>query len=71
MKIILIIPDGVVVRNYLYSDFVKELKQREFEIFVFHQIPNAAVAEIKSVTKDIKEFHFIPYFTEPTLARVL
>ena len=71
MKIILIIPDGVVVRNYLYSDFVNELTQRGFEIFVFHQIPNAAVAEIKSVSQDIKEFNFIPYFTEPFIARII
>lgn len=71
MKIILIIPDGVVVRNYLYSDFVNELIQRGFEIYVFHQIPKAAVAEIKSVTQDIKEFNFIPYFTEPTSARII
>jgi hypothetical protein len=70
MKIILIIPDGVVVRNYLYSDFVNELIQRGFEIYVFHQIPNAAVTEIKSVTNNIKEFNFIPYFAEPFLARI-
>lgn len=71
MKIILIIPDGVVVRNYLYSDFVNELTQRGFEIYVFHQIPNAAVAEIKTVSQDIKEFIFIPYFTEPFIARII
>lgn len=71
MKIILIIPDGVVVRNYLYSDFVNELTKRGFEIYVFHQIPNAAVAEIKSVSHDIKEFNFIPYFTEPFIARII
>lgn len=71
MKIILIIPDGVVVRNYLYSDFVNELTQRGFEIYVFHQIPNAAIAEIKLVTQSIKEFNFIPYFTEPSSARII
>ncbi|MFC6876088.1 hypothetical protein ACFQZF_15390 [Flavobacterium myungsuense] len=71
MRIILIIPDGVVVRNYLYSDFVSKLTQKGFEIYVFHQIPNAAIAEIKSVTQDIKEFNFIAYFTEPFIARII
>jgi CDP-glycerol glycerophosphotransferase (TagB/SpsB family) len=71
MKIILIIPDGVVVRNYLYSNFMDELTQRGFEIYVFHQITNAAIVEIKLVTQNIKEFNFIPYFTEPTSARII
>jgi hypothetical protein len=71
MKIILIIPDGVVVRNYLYSNFIDELTQKGFEIYVFHQIPNAAIAEIELVTQSIKEFNFIPYFTESALARIL
>lgn len=71
MKIILIIPDGVVVRNYLYTNFVKELTQKGFEIYVFHQIPKPAVEEIKLATNTIKEFHFIPFFTEPALARTI
>lgn len=71
MKIILIIPDGVVVRNYLYSDFVKQLTQNGYEIYVFHQIPKPALKEIELVTNAIKEFHFIPFFTEPALARTI
>lgn len=71
MKIILIIPDGVVVRNYLYSNFVYELTQKGFEIYVFHQISNPAIKEIELVTNSIKEFHFIPFFKEPALARTL
>jgi hypothetical protein len=71
MKIIIIIPDGVVVRNYLYTNFVKELTQNGFEIYVFHQIPKPAVDEIKLATDTIKEFHFIPFFTEPALARTI
>jgi hypothetical protein len=71
MKIILIIPDGVVVRNYLYSNFINNLTQKGFEIYVFHQIPDAAVSEIKLVTQSIKEFNFIPYFTESSTARIL
>jgi hypothetical protein len=71
MKIIVIIPDGVVVRNYLYTNFVKELTQNGFDIYVFHQIPKPAVDEIKLATNTIKEFHFIPFFTEPALARTI
>lgn len=71
MKIILIIPDGVVVRNYLYSNFVNELTHKGFEIYVFHQIPKPAVKEIELITNSIKEFHFIPFFKEPALARTI
>lgn len=71
MKIVLIVPDGVAVRNYLYSNFVEELAKKGFEIYVFHQIPNAAINEIQAVTQSIKEFHFIPYFTEPAFARII
>lgn len=71
MKIIIIIPDGVVVRNYLYTNFVKELTRKGFEIYVFHQIPKPAIEEIKLATDTIKEFHFIPFFTEPALARTI
>jgi hypothetical protein len=71
MRIILIIPDGVVVRNYLYSNFVNEMNKNGFEIYVFHQIPKPAIKEIKLVTNLIKEFHFIPFFKEPVLARTI
>ena len=32
MKIILIVPDGVAVRNFLYSNFLDELQKKGFEI---------------------------------------
>lgn len=71
MKIILIVPDGVAVRNFLYSNFLKELQQRGFEITVFYQIPEFAIQQVNQVTSGIKEYCFIPFSTEPPLARTL
>lgn len=71
MKIILIVPDGVAVRNFLYSNFLDELQKKGFEIHVLYQIPEYAIKEVNEVTNAIKEYHRIPYFTEPALARTL
>lgn len=71
MKIILIVPDGVAVRNYLYSNFVKELENREFEIHIFHQIPNLAIQEVIQLHPNIKSVTFIDFFTESFFERIL
>ncbi len=71
MKIVLIVPDGVMIRNYLYSNFINELENQGFEIFVLYQIPKFAINEVKKVVKNIKEYHEIPHFKEPALARTI
>lgn len=71
MKIILIVPDCVVVRNYLYSNFIKELEQKNFEIIIFHQIPQSAINEIIKVNPNLKSFHHIDNFKENFLARTI
>lgn len=72
MKILLIVPDGVAVRNYIYSDFVEELKKNNFDVVLYHQIPDKAVAEIKKVKGDsISQIIKIPNFKETAFARIL
>lgn len=72
MKILLIVPDGVAVRNYIYSDFVEELKRNNFDVVLYHQIPDKAVAEIKKVKGDsISQIIKIPNFKETAFARIL
>jgi hypothetical protein len=72
MKIVLLVPDGVAVRNYIYSDFIKELHQAHFEIILYHQIPEQAIQEIQNIQGNrISQFHVIPGFKESVLARVI
>ncbi|MEO7310322.1 MAG: hypothetical protein ABIX01_08000 [Chitinophagaceae bacterium] len=47
MKIYFLAPDGIGVRNYLYSDIIKHLKGHK--IGLIHSLPEDAVNEIKVV----------------------
>lgn len=72
MKIILLVPDGVAVRNYIYSDFVSELKLAHYDIVLYHQIPEAAVTEIKAIRGNIiSDFIRIPDFKESFFSRII
>ena len=72
MKIVLLVPDGVAVRNYIYSDFINELHQANFEVVLYHQIPAPAIQEIQKIQGNlISEYHRIPDFKESLFARIL
>ena len=72
MKIMLLVPDGVAVRNYVYSDFVEELIECGFEVVLYHQIPDAAIDEIKKVKGTIvSDIVKIPEFKENFFGRIL
>lgn len=69
-RVLLIVPDGVAVRNYLYSSFVSELQNNNAEVILYHQISNAAIDEVKKVNPAI-EIKKTPSFIEKPLARLL
>jgi hypothetical protein len=71
MKLLLIVPDGVAVRNYLYSSFINELQANGFEIILYHQISNAAIEEVKKIQPFLSEIKSIPHFIEKPKARLL
>ncbi len=72
MKIVLLVPDGVAVRNYIYSDFIQELHQANFEVVLYHQIPTPAIQEIKKRQGNlISEYLRIPDFKERFISRIL
>ncbi len=49
MKILILVPDGVGIRNYLYSDLISELRKNGAEICLYHKVSNAAIKEIEKV----------------------
>jgi hypothetical protein len=70
-RLLLIVPDGVAVRNYLYSSFISELQAKGVEVILYHQISNAAIEEIKKVQPTLSIIKAIPYFIENPKARIL
>jgi len=71
MKVLLIVPDGVAVRNYLYSSFIPELEKLGAEVILYHQISDKAIEEVKLIQKKVKLIRQIPFFIESPRARLL
>lgn len=71
MKIIIIVPDGVGVRNYLFSNFVSNLIKENHEVFIYHKLSKSAIEEIKNVKPEIKNFIEIPHFIEKPKVRIV
>ncbi|MBU2919824.1 hypothetical protein KO504_00590 [Winogradskyella psychrotolerans] len=71
MKVLLIVPDGVAVRNYLYSSFIVELFKKNAEVIIYHQLSESAITEIKNVHPQLDTFIEIPKFIESPLTRLL
>ncbi|MFN0729533.1 glycosyltransferase family protein [Polaribacter gochangensis] len=75
MKIVILVPDGVGIRNYLYSDLVVELRKRGAEICLYHKVSKAAIEEIERVhdikienieISDLKEGFYLRLLREST-----
>ena len=49
MKLLLLIPDGVGIRNYLYSDILKHCKERNTQVAVLHKLDNAVIQEAEKL----------------------
>ena len=71
MKILIIVPDGVGVRNYLYSSFVDLLLENNNEVIIYHKLSNSAIEEIKSAKPALNNFIEIPHFLEKPNTRLI
>lgn len=71
MKILLIVPDGVAVRNYLYSGFIAELENKGAQVMLYHQISEAAIKEVETIQHNLTLIRKIPTFIERPKARIL
>jgi len=49
MKICFLVPDGVGIRNYLYSTILKELKEAGHEVIVWHALRDNALSEVEAL----------------------
>ncbi|WP_020531596.1 hypothetical protein [Flexithrix dorotheae] len=71
MKVCLIIPDGVGVRNYLYSDLIPNLINNNAEVVIWHSLDKTILREIEQLhnIKPLTSIDFVK-FTEPTKIRL-
>lgn len=71
MKLLLIVPDGVAIRNYTYSGFISELQKNNIEVILYHQISDSALTEIGKMDYKFLEVRKIPYYFESPKARIV
>lgn len=71
MKILLIVPDGVALRNYIYSSFVGELQKNDVEVMIYHQTSRSALKQIESLHTGISIVKEIPVYSESMFANLL
>ncbi|MFC3415209.1 CDP-glycerol glycerophosphotransferase family protein [Algoriphagus hitonicola] len=71
MKVCFLIPDGVGVRNYLYSNVLSKLAEGGHEILIWHNLdPEILGISQKIHQKEFKEI-FFPTFEENLFIRVI
>lgn len=68
-KILLLFPDGVGIRNYLYSDVVQHLKEHA-DLIIWSPLPEAAFEEVKTLHNLQFEFKQIKLEPEGIFTRV-
>ena len=68
-KVLLIFPDGVGIRNYLYSDVVQHLKEHA-DLIIWSPLPEAAFEEVKTLHNLQFEFKHIVLQPESIFTRV-
>ena len=51
MRILILVPDGVGVRNYLYSSFTSNMINAGNEVLIYHKLSESAIQEIKKVSQ--------------------
>jgi len=72
MKICLLIPDGIGIRNYLYSDIIPLLSNANVEVAVWHSLDKAVMKEAERLNpKMIFENYVFHFFKEDPLPRFL
>lgn len=59
MKVCFLIPDGVGIRNYLYSDVVKGLIEQGHEVIVWHSLGKELIGQVKDfINVDFEDYDF-------------
>ena len=72
MKVCLVVPDGVGIRNYLFTDLLPKLISSNCEIVIWHSLTSNAINEVKLKHPSIIfEEYPLPKFSENKMQRFL
>jgi hypothetical protein len=63
-KICIVLPDGVGIKNYIYSSFFQKLKNKEYHIILLHSISENAIKEIKKLLGESFVLVTLPEYKE-------
>lgn len=71
MKILFIIPDGVGIRNYLYSHILTHLIGESHEVIIWHALSDNALHEVESLHNIKLHSEKLPYYKESVTEKFL
>ena len=63
------LPDGVGIRNYLFSDLIRILKENNAEVLIYHKIGEAALQEVRQLHNIDFEAFDLPSYKESPLEK--
>ena len=63
-KIIIVVPDGTGIRNYLFSQIIPNLIKENYDLLIYHALSNEAINEVEKLHKIILTKKQIPKYKE-------
>ena len=69
-KILFIIPDGVGIKNYLYSKILTYLKEDDASIAIWSPLPKSVFQEVERLHGITIEYKYLKLLPEPPLTRL-
>ena len=69
-NILFLVPDGVGIRNYLYSDIIPHLKEKS-AISIWSPLPLEAFEQVEKLHQTKVAYSHLKLEVEPTLSRFL
>ena len=70
-KICFVVPDGVGIKNYLYSSIISKLSKKKNEIVILHNISSNAIKNIENLHGFNVSFKKIPGYEESVKQKFL
>lgn len=69
-KVLFLVPDGVGVKNYLYSKLLMYLKKDDIQVVIWSSLPKKVFVEIENLHGIALEYKSIKLLPEPPLTRL-
>lgn len=70
-KVAILVPDGVGIRNYLYSNLIKEIQNYTEDITILHNLSEKALSDVKTLHNINLQSRKIPLYKETIYSKFL